>query len=571
MTTTDDDPFHDSSQEETVQSKPDGTASSDPTAMVDLTGRSLGNWRLLRRIGEGAFGWVYEGRHLHSRQRAAIKVLKPEAITAGHQVRFLSEIRALATLEHENIVQMFDSGVCADGTSYLVTEFLDGVTLRALLKKESRLAPLRTIQIALQITRALRAAHRHGIIHRDLKPDNIFLISRDENPEFVKLLDFGVARLLGGSGTRTGVVIGTYLYIAPEQWRGVAVLDGRSDIYSLGMVLYQMATGRRPFEAPSDNWQGWALHHVSTPPPDPSPYQVPPPLARLILQMLAKSPDERPQNADEVIQQLQAAAAWIQERPTPIAQPLPAAPPSPPAPGDASSSLESFPSSEFPSISQYRPRRLRTALSLIAAMALLIGASAILSRSRPWTSGATPERPGTGSSPIPLSKTPQPEAQAEPAPKKPAPSAPTASTASLPSPSTPSLQQGTPAPSPHPADSRLSPQTGRPARPSSSTQLPKRSSPLHPTSHHQGAKPREKDRVEPTKSALNSAVPQAPSPPRQEPLEPQRDPSLDTACDVFPAQPHGYRFLETASAERLRQAAKDRGCTPYEGRQYCCP
>lgn len=276
---------------------------------MELVGKSLGPWNIVRAIGEGSFGCVFEATHRITSKRAAVKVLKVGVLSSDEEQAFLREARALGALSHENIVQIFDADITRDGTFYLATEFLEGTTLSRALNERRSMPALRVARIGAQIARALQAAHAQGMVHRDVKPDNVFLVRRDDGADFVKLLDFGIAKVTdGGKGTRAGVIKGTFLYIPPESWRCLDI-DGRADIYSLGVILYQLLSGTRPFAAGGGDWQGWAMQHLSVIPPDPTGFGAPRPLADLVLRMLAKAREERPQSMAEVAATLEVYAS----------------------------------------------------------------------------------------------------------------------------------------------------------------------------------------------------------------------------------------------------------------------
>jgi serine/threonine protein kinase len=221
----------------------------DEGAGVDFTGRVIDSrYRVIRKIGEGGMGTVYAGEHVEIGKAVAIKVLHPAYSTQKDLVeRFRREARAASRIGHPNIIDVTDFGSTDDGCAYFVMEHLDGIDLADVLSHERRLAPARCCQIAIQICRALSAAHAAGVIHRDLKPENIFLVARDGQADFVKVLDFGIARSTGRARrlTSPGVAMGTPEYMAPEQAEGGAV-DHRSDIFSVGALLYEMVTGSPP-------------------------------------------------------------------------------------------------------------------------------------------------------------------------------------------------------------------------------------------------------------------------------------------------------------------------------------
>jgi serine/threonine-protein kinase len=275
-----------------------------------IEGRVIANWQLMRQLGEGAFGAVYEAQHTSiAGRRAAIKVLHPHmSFHADIKRRFVNEASAASRADHENIIQVFDGGVTADGLCYAVMELLRGEPLSHLIRREQRLDMARAINIALQVASALRAAHQLRIVHRDLKPDNIFIVRRETNAEFVKVLDFGVAKLHDpdGPATTAGMLMGTPAYMSPEQWQTLPDIDGRSDLYALGMILFECVTGGLPFIGSTP--YEWLDAHLNRPPLEPIQFAaITPELNALILRMLAKSRDERPQSAGEVSEALQRA------------------------------------------------------------------------------------------------------------------------------------------------------------------------------------------------------------------------------------------------------------------------
>ncbi len=225
-------------------------------------------YEVLSVLGEGGMGTVYEVKHKSLGRRFALKVLRRDIADAEHIERFIQEAKAAAAIGHPNIVAVSDFGeLTIDRTKmpYFVMEMLEGQTLARLLKDEKRLEPTRAATLLLQCASALAAAHAAGVIHRDLKPDNIF-ITRAGDREFVKILDFGVAKMAGaGRLTRAGMVFGTPHYMSPEQAAGQGV-DLRTDIYALGVILYECFAGRVPFEA--DTYMGVLTKHMfATPEP----------------------------------------------------------------------------------------------------------------------------------------------------------------------------------------------------------------------------------------------------------------------------------------------------------------
>jgi tRNA A-37 threonylcarbamoyl transferase component Bud32/outer membrane biosynthesis protein TonB len=236
----------------------------------DLIGTVLADrYKVVGALGDGGMGTVYLGEHVTLRKKVAIKVLKQEFCHDRTNVeRFLQEARAASMIRHENIVDIIDFGQVPGGSVFFVMELLEGSDVSDLLKKVKRLPWLRTRNILLQVVRALRAAHENGIIHRDMKPGNVFLVARSSATDYVKVLDFGIAKVDDQNTglTRTGAVFGTAGYMAPEQACGDPV-DGRTDVYAVGCMMFEMLTGRTPF--PGTNFMRVLTQHMNEPPPFP--------------------------------------------------------------------------------------------------------------------------------------------------------------------------------------------------------------------------------------------------------------------------------------------------------------
>src|SRR5262247_956428 len=275
------------------------------------SGRLLGGrYKLEQCIGSGGMGEIYRARRTHIGDTVAVKVLRPDVVeNEKSRQRFYREARAAAMLHHPNAVVIHDFGEDADGTAYIVMELLVGRSLRQVLIQEGSIGAGRVYGIIRQASAALDAGHRNGIVHRDIKPDNIILLDSNDAADHVKILDFGIAKVLDNKTldthsleqrlTNVGSVIGTPHYMAPEQCQGEEA-DSRSDIYSLGVVLYELLTGVAPFLAKTPT--GVAIKHVTEKPRplreiNPS---VPESVERVVLHALEKDPNVRPQTALEL-------------------------------------------------------------------------------------------------------------------------------------------------------------------------------------------------------------------------------------------------------------------------------
>lgn len=268
-----------------------------------------GRYEVTRLIGDGGMGSVYQARQLPLDRWVALKLIRHDLARDPLAVkRFHREMRAAVRVQHPNTIRVYDYGTAESGELFLVMEYLDGQTLAAALDDRQPLDAARIDHIGLQIVKALAAAHSEGIIHRDLKPQNIVLLDHYGDHDFVKVLDFGLARFteqFGGEDNLTltadGSMVGTPHYMSPEQISGEAV-DHRADLYALGVLLFRMATGQEPFPAKTPFLV--IAKHLNEPPPNPSSIAstaIPQWLERLILYLLEKDPARRPQSAEEVI------------------------------------------------------------------------------------------------------------------------------------------------------------------------------------------------------------------------------------------------------------------------------
>ncbi|HEX5060452.1 MAG TPA: serine/threonine-protein kinase [Kofleriaceae bacterium] len=275
-------------------------------------GHVLGNYRLIRKLGEGGVGTVYEGEHVRLGRKMALKVLHPETASAETIVRFFNEARAVNEIRHPNIVDVEDFVTTDDGEHYLIMELLKGEDLRGLISREGVMDPQRVSAIGEQIARALGAIHRAGILHRDLKPDNIFLIRKPDGSEVAKLLDFGIAKFLTDKEgmTRAGMTLGTPEYMAPEQIVSSGKPGPGADIYSLGMLMYECLAGAPAFTATTT--AAILRGHISEPIVPPSHRRgepLPPVLESAVLKCLEKESAHRFADGDALAAALRSDRA----------------------------------------------------------------------------------------------------------------------------------------------------------------------------------------------------------------------------------------------------------------------
>lgn len=283
----------------------------------------LGNYEVQRELGRGGMGRVYVARHALMCRPTALKVLEPgsgQERTAS--ARFEREVRLSSTLTHPNTITIYDFGRTRENTFYYAMEYLEGLDLQGLVERFGPLPAERIVYVLLQAAGSLAEAHTRNIIHRDIKPSNIFLTHRGGLYDFVKVLDFGLAKELRADGaaglTKTGTIFGTPRYLAPETVHGSDSVDGRADLYSLGGVAYWMLTGQPPF--PGESSVEVIIDHVKTPPRRPteiSEMPIPPELDDIVMRCLEKKPERRFQRAADLATALRSvpfARPWNQER-----------------------------------------------------------------------------------------------------------------------------------------------------------------------------------------------------------------------------------------------------------------
>ncbi|WP_224363579.1 serine/threonine-protein kinase [Hyalangium versicolor] len=309
------------------QPAPTPKAPRVPAPALDLVGQTLGYYRVVRRLGSGGMGTVYQAEQTRIGARVALKVLHPHlSQDSALRARFYAEAKTVNVVGHPNIVRIFDINEAPGGLHYFVMEYLEGEPLSQLPRP---LEPALLTHLLARACEALEAAHNAGVVHRDLKPDNLFVVRRDgaERPS-LKVLDFGVAKArdsMNAKLTAVGTVLGTPAYMAPEQWTGQPV-DGRADIYALGVTAYLMATGRLPYP------RGQVAEIVLSPTaPGPVPPHtlnpcIPQAFSETVLRALARSPSERFAHALEFKQAMEAAmSASTRSRAVPAPSPIPEA------------------------------------------------------------------------------------------------------------------------------------------------------------------------------------------------------------------------------------------------------
>ncbi|HKO93673.1 MAG TPA: serine/threonine-protein kinase [Polyangiaceae bacterium] len=375
-------------------------------------------------VGEGGMGVVYQCRHKIIDKRVALKILRADLAKDSEVTeRFLMEAKAASAIQDEHIISISDFGQLPDGAAYFVMEFLDGTPLAQVTGGGTPMPLERILPIARQLSEGLGAAHQRGIVHRDLKPDNVFLIQRGKEVDFVKILDFGIAKVSstgGGRLTQAGSVFGTPHYMSPEQAAGTP-LDQRGDIYSLGVMLYELATGRVPFDA--ENFVGILSRHLYEDPIAPRAAapeaHIPVDFEAIILKCMAKKPEQRYQSMLQLRDDL-----WQLER---RRGPKPAEPSSV-SPLEPAASVEGTALSTELSLASLRPRRWPLFAAIAAPLAIVSGVLAfelghLGGRAAPAApvaaTGVAPVSPTPAAGPLPAAREMTPPAAEVPSEPQP--------------------------------------------------------------------------------------------------------------------------------------------------------
>src|SRR5262245_33468489 len=328
-----------------------------PSVAVKAGDTLEGRYKILKIVGEGGMGTVYQAEHMLIKRKVAIKILRPELAEDSAVVeRFMNEARAAGAIGHPHIVESTDMGFTRDEVPFIVFEYLEGTLLTDEIYRVRGMPPRRALRIATQIASALHAAHTAGIVHRDLKSDNVFLTDKEDASDHVKVLDFGISRFLEAEANSSGddsqsrhLVMGTPEFMAPEQILTPEKVDGRADIYALGVVLYEMLTARRPFDFDDQKLTAERrltetdklLHKIVTEPvPLINRFDLPPGLEELIKEkLLAKDPEHRFQSMKDVQAAFEAFFSVSRRDSEPIAFVAPpletVAPPATPTPAPA--------------------------------------------------------------------------------------------------------------------------------------------------------------------------------------------------------------------------------------------
>ncbi|MEJ7599845.1 MAG: serine/threonine-protein kinase [Kofleriaceae bacterium] len=396
---------------------------AEPTPQPTMVGAMLGSYRVLAELSRGGMGTVYRAEHTLLGRPAAIKLLRPE-LTGNHELvqRFFIEAKAATAIRHPGIIEIYDFGYTDDGQAYLVMELLDGEPLGVRIATRGRLTETDAASIARGIASALKAAHGKGIVHRDLKPDNVFVVADPDGPtgERVKVLDFGIAKLADAVAadrhTQTGALMGTPMYMAPEQARAAGAIDHRADLYSLGCILYEMLVGTPPFVAEGAG-EIIAMQMFAEPePPSVRLVEIAPEMEQLVLRLLAKEPHDRPHSADEVVAVLASLGARLSTR---LSAPLAVAESRP-------LRVTQLPTSNLPGDGPPEAPQKKSSLGLVAGIVTVVIAAGVVGVVALANKDGAPEATTVPAAPAPAPDPTPPIAI--PTPTPPTPTTPTPAT-----------------------------------------------------------------------------------------------------------------------------------------------
>jgi len=427
----------------------DGSTLRAASPTADLVGQVVADrYAIIKKLGEGGMGAVYLGEHVKMGRKSAIKVMNPSMAADPDAIsRFNREASNASRISHPNVCQIYDFGETREGIIYLAMEFIQGAALTDIIEREGALAPPRAVRILRQSADALAAAHDLGIVHRDLKPDNIMIVQGRDGADVVKVVDFGIAKAVAGDEagqkvTKTGLVVGTPEYMSPEQLSGDK-LDGRSDIYSLGLVFYRMLTGVLPFQA--DSAQETMIKRLTDEPmplaaarPD---IAFPPKLQAVLDKALARSPAERYAVATDFAHDAEAAVGGAAVPGTRVAEPVTSAATQL---MDAEHALKGQrPRTAAPTAARPRPAPPAKKFPVVPVLGGVAGVGAIavvavmmMSRAPKSPASPTPADSGQAAAPAPAgTQTAANTAAANPATANPAPGGRPGGTATRPQPS----------------------------------------------------------------------------------------------------------------------------------------
>ncbi|MFY0577800.1 protein kinase domain-containing protein [Cystobacter fuscus] len=468
----------------------------------ELVGRQLGEYVVRKRIGSGGMGVVYEGEHAAIGRKVAIKFIREEYARDPHARDLLSEARAAGAIRHHGVIDIHGFGHQPGVGQYLVMEYLEGQPLNELIRERAPLPPSEAIALLCEVLDALSAAHAMGVIHRDLKPSNIFVVRQSNGSDYIKVLDFGLAkRATAPDGTtpqtHSNLIVGTPQYMSPEQALCEAV-GPQTDLYAVGVIAFELLTGQRPF--PGRSHMEVVAHHLRTPAPAPSSL-VPqtPELDALVLRLLAKEPHRRPASASEVARELRALLQSPEgfgvrtprtlSRPLPVVTPAesvsPNAPtatlsPAPATPGPAAPGL-----APAPTVPPTRGSRWKWGAMAGGTLLLALGVGVAL------LEGPTGQVPAKASESPPVTASPMPVTVA---------------------PTTARPTSSTPAPEPQPTSAPAPVESQRPvtttALPSAKKKAPKPARPMPPVTTAAREPPRTLPEPAPAPSAPEHAAPE---------------------------------------------------------------